>query len=47
MSVLESIISAVFVMVVVFLVLACLYVLIKAFSFGIRKVETISKKTPN
>ena len=45
MSLLESIITAVFCMVVVFAVLTCLYFLIKIFSFGIRKFETISKKS--
>jgi len=44
MSILESIITAVFVMVVVFAVLACLYLLIKLFSLGIRKLEFIGKK---
>lgn len=45
MNFLEAIISAVFVMVVVFVVLACLYFLIKLFSFGIRKIEIIGKKS--
>ncbi len=45
MSFLESIITAVFCMVVVFMVLACLYVLIKLFSYGIRKFELIGKKS--
>ncbi len=45
MNFLEAIISAVFVMVVVFVVLACLYFLIKLFSFGIRKFEFIGRKS--
>lgn len=45
MSFLESIITAIFVMVVVFAVLACLYLLIKLFSFGIKKFEIIGKKS--
>ena len=44
MSILEAIISAVFCMVVVFVILTCLYFLIKLYSFGIRKIETISRK---
>lgn len=42
MSFFESIISAIFVMVVVFLVLVCLYVIMKLFSYGINKIETAS-----
>jgi hypothetical protein len=45
MSFIESIIVAIFVMVVVFAVLACLYVLIKLFSFGIKKVDNYNRKT--
>ncbi len=45
MNFLEAIVSAVFVMLVVFTVLACLYFLIKIFSFGIRKFESVSRKT--
>lgn len=45
MSVLESIISAVFCMVVVFVVLTCLYFLIKLFSAGIRKIEAAGRKS--
>lgn len=45
MSFLESIIAATFTMVVVFIVLAVLYVLIKLFSLGIRKFEDISKNS--
>lgn len=45
MSFLESIITAVFVMVVVFTVLASLYVLFMIFSSGIRKFESIGKKS--
>jgi Na+-transporting methylmalonyl-CoA/oxaloacetate decarboxylase gamma subunit len=45
MGIMESILTAVFCMVVVFVVLACLLVLIKAFSFGLRRFETIGKKT--
>lgn len=45
MSFLESIITAIFVMAVVFTVLACLYLLIRLFSFGIRKFEIIGKKS--
>lgn len=45
MSILESIIIALFVMAVVFIVLACLYILIKLFSFGIKKLEFIGKKS--
>lgn len=44
MSIFESIIAAIFCMVVVFAVLAILYVLIKLFSFGIRKIEEITIK---
>lgn len=44
MSVFESIVTAIFCMVVVFIVLACLYLLIKLFSFGIRKIDIIGKK---
>ena len=45
MSIIDSIGSAMFTMVVVFIVLACLYVLIKLFSFVIRKFENVSKKS--
>lgn len=45
MSFLESIIAATFTMVVVFIVLAVLYVLIKLFSVGIRKIENINKNS--
>lgn len=45
MNFLETVIAAVFVMIVVFVVLACLYFLIKLFSFGIRKIEFIGKKS--
>ncbi len=45
MSFLESIIAATFTMVVVFIVLAVLYVLIKLFSVGIRKIEDIGKNS--
>ena len=45
MSVLESIVAALFVMIVVFVVLACLYVLIKLFSLGIRKIEAAGRRT--
>lgn len=45
MNFLESIITAIFVMVVVFTVLASLYLLIRLFSFGIRKFEIIGKKS--
>lgn len=44
MSVLEAIISAIFCMVVVFVVLTCLYFLIKFYSLGVRKFETASRK---
>lgn len=44
MSVLESIPSALFCFAMVFAVLACLYVLIRLFSFGIKKIESITKK---
>ena len=44
MGFLESIIVAIFVMVVVFVVLACLYALIKLFSFGIRKIDEANRK---
>lgn len=45
MSFLESIIAAVFCIFVVFIVLACLFALIKIFSFGISKIEIIGKKS--
>jgi len=45
MSFLESIITALFCMVVVFTVLTCLYFLIKFFSFGIRKFEFKGRKS--
>lgn len=45
MSFLESIIAATFTMVVVFIVLAVLYVLIKLFSIGVRKFEGIGKNS--
>lgn len=45
MNFLESIIAAVFVMVVVFVVLAVLYILIKLFSLAIQKIEIMSRKT--
>lgn len=45
MSVFEAIISALFCMVVVFVVLTCLYFLIKLYSFGIRKIEAIGRKS--
>ena len=45
MSVMESILSAVFCMAVVFVVLICLYFLIKLFSAGIRKIEMNGKKS--
>lgn len=45
MSVMESILSAVFCMAVVFVVLICLYFLIKLFSVGIRKIEMNGKKS--
>lgn len=44
MSFLESIIAAVFCMVVVFVVLAVLYVLIKLFSIGIKQIELMNSK---
>lgn len=45
MDFMESIIIGLFCMLVVFAVLACLYVLIRLFSFGIRKIEVIGRKT--
>lgn len=45
MDFMESIITGLFCMVVVFAVLASLYVLIRLFSFGIRKFEVIGKKS--
>ncbi len=45
MSFMESIVIALFCMTVVFVVLACLYVLIRLFSFGIRRFELIGKKS--
>jgi hypothetical protein len=45
MSFFESLITGVFCMVVVFGVLACLYVLIQAFSFGIRNFDNAGKKS--
>lgn len=45
MSIMESILTALFCVLVVFVVLACLLVLIKAFSFGLRRFETIGKRT--
>lgn len=45
MSVIESILSAVFCMVVVFVVLVCLYFLIKLFSAGMRILEMNGKKS--
>lgn len=45
MSILESIIAAVFCMFVVFVVLASLFVLIKIFSFGIKEIEIIGRKS--
>jgi hypothetical protein len=45
MSVFEAIISAVFCMVVVFVVLTCLYFLIKLYSYGIRKIDAITRKS--
>jgi len=45
MTVLESILQALFTMFVVFMVLACLYVLIKVFSFFIRIIESAGKKS--
>ena len=44
MSLFEAIISAVFCMVVVFVILTCLYFLIKLYSFGIRKIEATGRK---
>lgn len=44
MSIIEGIFTAIFCMFVVFIVLACLYVLIKLFSFGIRMIENLSRK---
>ena len=40
----QSFIDAIFVMVVVFAVLACLYGFIKFFSFGIRKIDETKRK---
>lgn len=45
MDFMESIITGLFCMVVVFTVLASLYVLIRLFSFGIRKFEVVGKKS--
>jgi hypothetical protein len=45
MSLVESVMQALFTMFVVFAVLACLYVLIKLFSFGIRLIEAAGKKS--
>jgi len=45
MSFFDSLIAAVFVMVVVFVVLACLYFLIKLYTFGIRKFEFTGKRS--
>jgi len=45
MDFMESIITGLFCMVVVFVVLASLYVLIRLFSFGIRKFEVVGKKS--
>jgi Na+-transporting methylmalonyl-CoA/oxaloacetate decarboxylase gamma subunit len=44
MSIIDGIFTAIFCMFVVFIVLACLYVLIKLFSFEIRKIESLSRK---
>ena len=43
----QSFIDAIFVMVVVFAVLACLYGFIKLFSFGIRKIDEKKEKPRN
>ena len=45
MSLVESVMQALFTMFVVFAVLACLYVLIKLFSFVIRTFEAATKKS--
>lgn len=45
MSFMESIITGLFCIVVVFTVLASLYVLIQIFSFGIRKLDNAGKKS--
>ena len=46
MSFIESLGSAMFTMFVVFMVLTCLYFLIKIFSFFIRLFESTVKKSP-
>ncbi|MDD3169815.1 MAG: OadG family protein [Eubacteriales bacterium] len=45
MSFLESFITGIFCMVVVFGVLASLYFLIQIFSFGIRNIDNAGKKS--
>lgn len=45
MNIFASVISAIFVMTVVFAVLACLYFMVKLFSLGIRKIEFIGRKS--
>jgi cell division septal protein FtsQ len=45
MSIFESILAAVFCMLVVFVVLTCLLVLIKLQTFLIRKFEVLGKRT--
>lgn len=45
MDFMESIVTGLFCMVVVFAVLAALYVLIQVFSFGIRKLDNAGKKS--
>ena len=45
MDFMESIITGLFCIVVVFIVLASLYFLIQLFSFGIRKLDSAGKKS--
>jgi hypothetical protein len=45
MGFIESIVTGLFCMVVVFVVLASLYFLIQIFSFGIRKLDNAGKKS--